>query len=218
MARTAWPTVISGDSWTASQHNTYGRDNDLAYWPYTTAGDLAYASSSTTLTRLGVSTNYRILRLISGVPAWSDVMYFASVYRTTNQTFTTGSAANINWTAEELDGVGWHDNVTNNDRLTVDANGWYIPFVQIVWTKASGGAGNFEIISYVAKNGTQTKNRYRNDGFLVSANPKEFTYGGIPLSLSASDYLTVSFYQNSGGSGDISGDISSSFFALLRVA
>jgi hypothetical protein len=52
MAYNAVPTVATGDSWSASQHNTYIRDNFTALWPYTTAGDLAFASASNALSRL----------------------------------------------------------------------------------------------------------------------------------------------------------------------
>lgn len=74
MARTAWPTVLSGDSWSASQHNTYGRDNDLAYWVYTTAGDLAYATSSSTLARLAKpTTGNGVLQMsTAGAPSYVE--------------------------------------------------------------------------------------------------------------------------------------------------
>lgn len=70
--RTAWPTVASGDAWSASQHNTYGRDNDLAYWVYQAAGDLAYASSSAALARLAIGANGTVLASNGSAPIWSN--------------------------------------------------------------------------------------------------------------------------------------------------
>lgn len=70
MARTAWPTFASGDAFSASQANTYCRDNDLAYWVYQAAGDLAYAASATTLARLAIGANGSVLSPVAGVPAW----------------------------------------------------------------------------------------------------------------------------------------------------
>lgn len=69
-ARTAWPTFASGDAFSASQANTLGRDNDLAYWVYTTAGDMAYAASASTLARLALGANGSVLAVAGGVPAW----------------------------------------------------------------------------------------------------------------------------------------------------
>ena len=70
-SRTAWPTVASGDGWSASQHNTYGRDNDLAYWVYTTAGDTAYATSSSALARLAIGAANSIYTSTGSAPQWT---------------------------------------------------------------------------------------------------------------------------------------------------
>lgn len=69
--RTAWPTVASGDAWTASQHNTYGRDNDLAYWVFTQAGDMAYATSSAALARLAIGAAGTVMTSTGSAPQWS---------------------------------------------------------------------------------------------------------------------------------------------------
>lgn len=90
MARTAWPTVLSGDSWSASQHNTYGRDNDLAYWVYTAAGDLAYATSSSTLARLALVTG-GLLYGGASAPAWLAKPGTADTYLLKNTSAGTPS-------------------------------------------------------------------------------------------------------------------------------
>lgn len=65
------PTVANGDSWSAAQHNTYLRDNIEALWPYTTAGDIAFASASNQLTRLGKPSVDAVLKNTSaGTPSW----------------------------------------------------------------------------------------------------------------------------------------------------
>lgn len=56
MGRTAWPTVNTGDSWSAGQHNTYGRDNDLAYWKGVAAGDTDYYTGATDKAVLAIGT------------------------------------------------------------------------------------------------------------------------------------------------------------------
>lgn len=218
MAHTAYPTFLSGDSWTASQANTYWRDNDLQYFPYTTAGDLQYAATSSTTARLAIGTNYRILRVSAGLPSWADVLQFCIVNRSTNQSFSSGSSTTILWDAETSDGNGWHSTSSNTDRITPTDAGWYMPFVQIYWNKDTGGAGTMHLTAYVAKNGIATANRitvYEE----IDANTKQFTFGGNPVQTIAGDYFTVYFVQNSGGAGSIigSGDFYS-VFSLFRVA
>lgn len=83
MAYNVVPTVANGDSWSAAQHNTYIKDNFAAVWPYTTAGDLAYASASNILTRLGISSVGGILYSTGAAPAWLAKPSVDSVLRHT---------------------------------------------------------------------------------------------------------------------------------------
>lgn len=52
MSYTAHPTVVTGQTWTAANQNTYVRDNLAALWVFTTAGDMIYATSSSVAARL----------------------------------------------------------------------------------------------------------------------------------------------------------------------
>lgn len=70
MAYTAHPTVVTGQTWSAAQQNTYVRDNLAALWLYTTKGDIVYALTSSTLARLAVGGTGAILTVASGAPAW----------------------------------------------------------------------------------------------------------------------------------------------------
>ena len=49
-------TAVTGATYTAAQYNTYVRDNFTALWPYTTAGDMMYATSATASARLAKVT------------------------------------------------------------------------------------------------------------------------------------------------------------------
>jgi len=71
MSFTTVPTVSNGDSWSAAQHNTYLRDNMAALFPYSAAGDIAYASASNALSRLAKPSVDSVLKMGSGgVPSW----------------------------------------------------------------------------------------------------------------------------------------------------
>lgn len=74
MAYTAHPTVVTGQTWTAANQNTYVKDNLAALWVYTTAGDIVYASSSTVLARLAKPASDSLLKNTSaGVPSWQAI-------------------------------------------------------------------------------------------------------------------------------------------------
>ena len=77
MARTAYPTFATNDAFTASQANTYWRDNDLQYFPYTTAGDIQYAASPSTTSRLAIGAAYKLLRANSAgtLPEWGQAPF-----------------------------------------------------------------------------------------------------------------------------------------------
>lgn len=57
------PTVVTGDLWTAANHNTYVKDNLAALWPYLAAGDVAVASGANALARLAIGSAYQVQRV-----------------------------------------------------------------------------------------------------------------------------------------------------------
>lgn len=67
------PLVATSDSWTASQHNTYIRDNFAAVWVGTTAGDIDYYTSATAKSRLAIGTANQLLQSTGSAPAWADL-------------------------------------------------------------------------------------------------------------------------------------------------
>ena len=69
MARSSPRTWVYNELVTASIMNTHIRDQQDAYWPYTTAGDLAYASAADTITRLAAS-NGGVLLSGAAAPSW----------------------------------------------------------------------------------------------------------------------------------------------------
>jgi len=73
MAYNAVPTVATGDTWSAANHNTYIRDNFAAGVPdiFTAAGDIAYATAANAAAQLAIGTSDQSLAVVSGLPAWS---------------------------------------------------------------------------------------------------------------------------------------------------
>lgn len=72
MSFSSVPLLATGDWIDAAWGNTYWRDNFAALWPYTAAGDLAYAvSGSGALARLAKPSVDSVLKNTSaGVPSW----------------------------------------------------------------------------------------------------------------------------------------------------
>ena len=106
MAYSSVPTVVTGGSWSAAQHNTYIRDNFTALWPYTTAGDIAYAATTTTLTRLAIGTEGQLLGVSSSVPAWvsgAAADKYCFIKRVSNQNISNTTQTKISFDTETFD-------------------------------------------------------------------------------------------------------------------
>lgn len=73
MARTEVPTYVTNQLVTAAHANTYWRDNLNELWPFTTAGDLAYASAAATLARLAIGNTGHVVKSNGSLPVWDAV-------------------------------------------------------------------------------------------------------------------------------------------------
>ena len=81
MAYSAVPTVATGDTWTAANHNTYIRDNFAAGVPdiFTAKGDLAVATAADAAAAVGVGADNSSLIADSGETAgvkWGSQLQF----------------------------------------------------------------------------------------------------------------------------------------------
>lgn len=97
------PTVTTGETWTADQHNTYVRDNFGALFPYTKMGNIAYADSSTELAVPTNSAGIKILESISGIPAWADPPSRSFCFITKNNQSVEDGDENISFSTEIFD-------------------------------------------------------------------------------------------------------------------
>ncbi|MHB0922613.1 MAG: hypothetical protein ACYC3H_01435 [Bellilinea sp.] len=72
MAYNPVPTVATGDLWTASNHNTYIRDNFAVGVPdiFTNAGDLVYGTGVNAAARRAIGSNGQVLTVSGGLPVW----------------------------------------------------------------------------------------------------------------------------------------------------
>lgn len=115
--------------------------------------------------------------------------------RTSNQAIGTGSWTGINFTSESYDNGGFHDNSTNNTRLTIPVAGTYKITGFAEWATGTAIAGHIAIW----KNGTTILVRdYSAD---ISVNP--YLQVNTDYHFSAGDYVELKAFQASGGNIDI---------------
>jgi len=188
-------TAVTGATYTAAQYNTYTRDNLTAVWVYTTAGDFAYATSATTLNRLGLTAAYDILQINAGVtaPAWvSGTPKATLVY---NSTDLARTAQAMTWNSEVYDDGGWHSTVSNTSRITVDATAHYRIMSSItLWMPSGGSTNNNHQLQIRQYNSIGTllgtfvdRQSFYEDGQTVQLHPAD----GLRLSFSANDYIEL---------------------------
>lgn len=134
------------------------------------------------------------------------------VYRTAVQSISNNTVTAVNWTAEDFDSDGFHDNATNNTRLTVPSGlgGKYFVFAQLRY--ASNATGERQIRFHV--NGS-----YQAYTLVLplSGAATVFSLAAV-LPLVATDYVECNAYQTSGGNLDVthaSGIPESSFGMFL---
>jgi hypothetical protein len=169
-------------------------------------GDLIAATAADTPARLAVGTNGQLLTADSTAAtglAWTTVatgptFTGVGVYKNANQSIATGTATAVSFAAENFDTNTFHDNVTNNSRLTIPAGkaGKYQINYNVNWDANATGSrqaivylNNATVISLV-----ETDNAGAGRGIGLS--------GSLIYSLAEADYIQVLVFQNSGGALD----------------
>lgn len=169
--------------------------------PETTLGDIAYRSSTANVkTRLGIGSTGQVLTVSGGVPTWATpaggaTFVGASAYHST--TFTVNGYANtvVPLNSENFDSNGFHDNTTNNSRMTVPTGraGKYVYNYQIKWANFVNGAF---LRCQVFKNGSNVmETRLGADGDGGSA---AMFNNSVLLDLAAGDYVELYLFHQTG--------------------
>lgn len=106
---------------TAAMFNTHMRDNQLAIWVGTTAGDMEYYVNSVRKARIAIGTNGQILQVVSGVPTWVEgSRYWATQLNDASVALAVGDDA-------------------ARFRIPPALNGWKVTYVAA--SRKSGGTG-----------------------------------------------------------------------------
>jgi len=167
-------------------------------------GDLIVGTGSATFDNLTAGTNGRVL--VADSTAGTGLKYApaanfhgAYVYKSTTQAIANNTEVAVTFDSEITDTDGYHDNVTNNTRLTIPA----------------GLGGSYAVTGTIAYTGNATGVRY----VVIKKNGNIFYYtvlnnaGTVEcifqatqvIPLAAGDYVEMFAIQVSGGSLDIKG-------------
>jgi len=187
-----------------------------ALQPGTTLGDLAYSSSTAnTNTRLGVGSTGQVLTVAGGVPTWATpasatTFVGASAYRAASQTISNATETALTFDNENYDTNAFHDNVTNNTRMTVPSGkaGKYLITANTIFTNNATG----QRIVYVYVNATNVT--FTGPAIGGSASIDLGLTTTYVADLLVGDIVEVRAYQNSGGNLAILGNTARSSFQV----
>ena len=167
--------------------------------PSTTQGDIEYRSATAnTNNRLAIGTAGQILAVNSGAtaPEWITAggSFTGCSLTAGTQSITNDVRTAIAFTSEAYDTDGFHDNATNNSRITIPAGkgGKYLFTFSMHWTTGSG---------------TRDLQLYKNGSVIITpsaaipgqAGSEVALNGTYVLDLVATDYVQVYGYTAGGG-------------------
>jgi hypothetical protein len=178
--------------------------------PATTLGDLTYASATAnTNTRLGIGSSGQVLSVSGGVPAWTTPVSgstFAgvSLWKSANQSFTSGAGVNTTFDTELFDTDGYHSTSSNTDRITIPTGkaGYYFIFGRATWNYSSTG----QRIGSIRKNAGATTLATETQ-INMTSNFWTCLTVQIVANLAVGDYVTFENYQDGTGSLDLLGGV-----------
>jgi hypothetical protein len=152
-----------------------------------TGGTLTEQAASATLNGYLASADYSALQLLA-------VKDYAIAYHNTTQSIASASATAVALNTEQADAAGFHDNATNNSRLTIPAGkgGLYLVGGAIRFNTAAAGTRRY---LGLRANGTTTLGEFEQPA--TASFPTCF--GAVVVFLSATEYVEMLAFQDSGG-------------------
>lgn len=176
--------------------------NDMAT-TITAAGDIVVGTGSGTYDNLPIGTTAQVLTADTTVspykvkwatPASGSTFVGCVVRSTSGQTLTNNTLTAINWNSEDIDTDGFHDNATNNSRITIPTGkgGKYLISAKLAYQSSATGERAVQIY----KNGSQISQMNIKNGLTGTFFTPSHT---VVFAAVATDYFEVYGFQNSGG-------------------
>lgn len=122
------PTSVTGDLWTAANHNTYIRDNFASGVPdiFTAAGDIPYATGLNTADVLPIGGVHQALVVndAGNAPKWGSIFAGCNVWLTSTQSIPGRTDTKVVFDTETYDTDSlW--STDNTDAITIPWDGVY---------------------------------------------------------------------------------------------
>jgi hypothetical protein len=160
-------------------------------------GDLIVGTAADTFSRLAIGASNG-MKLVTDSTTSTGLKYVGLVgvglTKSASQSISNGTYTAVSWDGEGWDTDTFHDNSTNNSRVTIPTgkNGKYLVTVNINY--AASGVGSIRLVN-IYKNGVGTGDQN------FATNPT-FNSGAVlskVFDLVATDYIQAFVYQDSGG-------------------
>lgn len=160
----------------------------------TTKGDIIVATGNATLVRQGVGANGTVLTANSAqadgvewaaIPASSPAFVGCRAYQSGDTTIPASTDVIIGFNNENFDSNGFHDNSTNNSRMTIPSGyaGKYAVWANLAYSGSSGTNRVVEIL----KNGSSVAATYSPS----STSNAMTVFINLNMDLAVGDYLQV---------------------------
>lgn len=198
------PSVADNDTWSASQHNTYIRDNFSALWPYTTAGDMAYSDSTSSLARLPIGSNGQVLSILNYEIGWYD---FYSPVSCLVGIVTPQSIPNASWTTLSFDTIYKNSDMfslSSPTEINIIKDGIYNVSGFVRYSNNDTGTREFKIYFSGAVNPDYVDT--------IEAGNESVNTFSIPIKAVSGDTLDFWCYQGSGTALTVTANIFVSYW------
>lgn len=134
------------------------------------------------------------------------------------QTINSTTSTAVAFAAEQWDDAAFHDNVTNNSRMTIPTTGRYVVIANIIWDAQTLGVVT-ELVMFITVNGSELA------GSRVVV-PPTTSFAALAqgmcitkeLNLNATDYVEVKVYHDKTAAGTLTiGTSLASTFSIRRT-
>jgi hypothetical protein len=147
----------------------------------------------------------------AGYPTFSG----ASLTKSATQNISSGVQTAISFDGEVYDTDNYHDNVTNNTRLTAPSTGYYLVGGS---AEMNGVNTTYWVITRLRKNGTNEDGDTRSRVYSPQTGAVLNTPSSRPVYLQAGDYVELVIEQNTGGNVPCRESVNGTSFWIVRIA